>query len=133
MSATILLGASLFDTSSLALASTDCTHSDLDQSAQVQCIAIRVKALDAELNRIYQAALSAMPETSPHDHRKEREQLRKSQRAWLKYKEENCALVGAIEGGSNLSVTHHAGLCEERALSERISFLKSIADASSRL
>ena len=129
----ILLRAFLFGASSSVLASTDCTRPDLDQSTQVQCIAMRIKALDAELNRTYHAALSSMPEKSPQDHRKEREQLRKSQRAWLKYKDENCTLVGAIEGESNLSVTHHAGLCEEKALRERIAFLKGIADASSRL
>ncbi|MBI3095024.1 MAG: DUF1311 domain-containing protein [Rhodocyclales bacterium] len=133
LTAAILLVALSSGTSGLALANSDCDRPDLDHSTQVQCIATRIRALDSELNRTYQAALSAMPETSPQDRRKEREQLRKSQRAWLKYKQENCTLVGAIEGGSNLAVTHHAGLCEEEALKERISFLKGVADASSRL
>ena len=130
--AALVLGAFLFGASCPARASADCNRSDLDQSTQVQCITTRIKTLDGELNRTYQAALSSMPEKSPQDLRKEREQLRKSQRAWLKYKDENCTLVGAIEGGSNLSVTHRAGLCEEKALRERIAFLKGIADVSSR-
>jgi uncharacterized protein YecT (DUF1311 family) len=95
---------------------------------QVQCISKRLQDLDRELNRVYKLALEAMPEKSNSDHRKEQEQLRKSQRAWLKYKDDNCALVGGLEGGSNLWVTHFAGLCEEKEVSSRIVFLKGIAD-----
>lgn len=62
------------------------------------------------------------------DVRKEREQLRKSQRAWLKFKDDNCALVGGLEGGSNPNVTFSGMICMENELKQRIQFLKRIAD-----
>ena len=40
--------------------------------------------------------------------------------------QENCALEGGLEGGSNLWVTHFASLCEERELKARIAFLHGI-------
>jgi uncharacterized protein YecT (DUF1311 family) len=94
---------------------------------QVRCIGTQLKALDQELNRVYKLALTALPAKDDQDSRKEQEQLRKSQRAWLRYKDDNCALVGGLEGGSNLSVTHFAALCEKEEVERRIEFLKGIA------
>ena len=96
---------------------------------QVECISKNIQELDKELNGTYQAALAAMPESDTTDSRKAREQLKKSQRAWLKYSSENCALIGGIEGGSNQWVTHFASLCYADAVVERIKFLKGIANA----
>ena len=95
--------------------------------ADVQCLGNYLRWLDGELNLVYRRALKKLPEKDMNDNRREREQLRKSQRAWLKYKTDNCTLVGALEGGSNLWVTHFAALCEERELKDRIKFLKDIA------
>jgi uncharacterized protein YecT (DUF1311 family) len=96
--------------------------------ADVQCLARYQQWLDRELNQAYAKALSKMPVSDPTDARKSREQLRKSQRAWLKYKTENCTLQGALEGGSNLWVTNFAAMCEERETKERIRFLGSIGE-----
>ena len=94
--------------------------------ADVQCLGRYLRWLDGELNRAYAKALSKMPASDPNDDRKSREQLRKSQRAWLKYKSDNCTLEGALEGGSNLWVTHFAAICEERETKTRIRFLEGI-------
>jgi uncharacterized protein YecT (DUF1311 family) len=94
----------------------------------MQCQGKRLKALDDELNRIYTLALAAMPEKDDQDIRKGREQLRKSQRTWLTYLHEDCALTGGLQGGSNSWVSTFAVDCEERELASRISFLKSVAD-----
>jgi uncharacterized protein YecT (DUF1311 family) len=94
--------------------------------AEVQCLARYLQWLDGELNRAYASALSKMPSSDPYDDRKSREQLRKSQRAWLKYKADHCTLEGAMEGGSNLWVTHFAAICEERETKQRIRFLRGI-------
>jgi uncharacterized protein YecT (DUF1311 family) len=61
----------------------------------------RFKGLDDELNRVYKLALTAMPAKDDQDIRKGREQLRKSQRAWLVYVREECDLEGGLQGGSN--------------------------------
>jgi uncharacterized protein YecT (DUF1311 family) len=96
--------------------------------ADVQCLGRYLQWLDGELNRAYGEALSKLPTSDPNDGRRSREQLRKSQRAWLKFKSENCTLEGALEGGSNLWVTHFAAVCEEREIKERIHFLRSIGE-----
>lgn len=92
------------------------------------CLGERLKSLDVELNRVYKLALASMPEQDPQDRRRDQEQLRKSERAWLVYVREDCALQGGMEGGSNAWVSTFAGLCEEKALKARIEFLKSIAE-----
>lgn len=111
-----------------ALAQENCDRY-VSNMEQVECISKNIKELDKELNSTYQAALAAMPESDTTDSRKGRDQLKKSQRAWLKYSFENCALIGGIEGGSNLWVTHFSGLCYADAVAERIKFLKGIANA----
>lgn len=65
----------------------------------------RIQRLDDELNRVYKRALAALPDKDESDIRKGKEQLQKSQRAWLTYYEEQCALEGGLEGGSNPWVT----------------------------
>jgi len=100
------------------------TGSHVDDMA---CQTLRAKALDVELNRVYQLALAAMPQKSAQDIRKGRDQLRKSQRAWLAYLHANCALEGGLEGGSNSYVSSFAADCEQKELASRITFLKSIA------
>jgi uncharacterized protein YecT (DUF1311 family) len=81
---------------------------------QDRCLAEPLTKLDDELNRVYKLALAALPEHDTFDSRKEREQLRKSRRAWLVFLQEDCALRGGMEGGSNAWVTTFAGLCKER-------------------
>jgi uncharacterized protein YecT (DUF1311 family) len=100
--------------------------------AQVQCLSKQIAQLDKEMNKVYQQALVARPAQDTSDSRKNREQLRRSQRAWLTYKKENCVLVGGLEGGSNLWVTHFAGQCEKEELERRIEFLKGVAQGSGR-
>jgi len=102
----------------------DCDGSHI---AAMACQGKRLKDLDAELNRVYKLALDAMPEEDKQDIRKNREQLRKSQRAWLTFLHENCALEGGLQGGSNSWVSTFAGDCEEKELTNRIIFLKSVA------
>lgn len=99
-----------------------------DHLSQVQCVADRNKKLDDELNAVYQAALAKLPDQDQWDDRKGKEQLRKSQRAWLKFKDDNCALVGGLEGGSNLAVSEFANQCVAGELAERIKFLRRVAD-----
>jgi uncharacterized protein YecT (DUF1311 family) len=97
---------------------------------EMQCQGRRLKALDDELNRVYKLALAAIPEKDDQDARKDRDQLRSSERAWLSYLRENCALIGGLEGGSNSWVSTFEGDCEEKELANRIAFLSSIANGT---
>lgn len=92
------------------------------------CLGKRVKNLDDELNRVYKLAPAAIPENNAQDTRKDREQLRKSQSAWLTDVGENCALKGGLQGGFNSWVSTLDGLCEEQEFNSRIAFLKSVAE-----
>ena len=107
-----------------------CVERATSHIEEVRCIGERLKALDRSLNDAYADALAAMPENSRQDIRKDREQLRKSQRAWLVYTRENCSLIGGQTGGNNLSVTEMAALCQEQETRSRIKFLLSIKDGT---
>ncbi len=95
---------------------------------QTQCLGATIEKLEKQLDKVYQKALNAMPEQHENDARKSREQLRVSQAAWTTYKNENCALIGGMEGGTNLWVTHFGSLCEVEAVIKRTEFLSGIAD-----
>jgi len=97
---------------------------------EVQCLGKALQVQDQEINRAYKRALEALPKQDGFDIRKTQSQLVKSQRAWLKYRDENCTLVGGLEGGSNLWVTHFAAPCAQKETAERIKFLESIADGN---
>lgn len=96
--------------------------------ADVQCLGRYLQWLDREMNTVYVKALAKLPVQDQTDDRRGREQLRKSQRAWLQYRREHCTLVGGLEGGSNLAVTAEAAMCEEREVKVRIKFLRSVGE-----
>ncbi len=96
---------------------------------QMICNGRELERLDKELNRIWEKALAATPKDgSTADNRKERQQLMKSQKAWNRFREEDCAFSGGLEGGTNQWVTIFAQMCEQEMYKDRIRFLKQIAD-----
>jgi len=110
-----------------SIASADTTACDTGSHVDdMACQAEHLKTLDAELNRVYQQALAALPQNNAQDIRKGREQLRESQRAWLAYLHANCAFIGGQQGGSNSYVSSFAADCEQKEMTSRITFLKSI-------
>ena len=111
-----------------SFAASECDSKFPDHMSEVQCINQESKKLDDELNSAYKAALAARPEKDQWDSRKNSEQLRKSQRAWLKFKEENCTLIGGLEGGSNLWVSEFDSQCVKDETVARTRFLRRIAN-----
>jgi uncharacterized protein YecT (DUF1311 family) len=93
-----------------------------------QCQSKRLQELDAGLNRVYKQALAVKPENEETRLCKSREQLRRPQKTWLAYINEECALEGGMEGGSNDWVSTFASSCEEKDFKSRIELLKSIAN-----
>lgn len=98
------------------------THADQDR-----CQAAELERLDDALNAVYAKALAALPARNADEPRKTREQLRKSQRAWLVFIKENCALEGGQQGGSSAWVNTFSRACKAEAVGERITFLKNMA------
>lgn len=103
----ILISAlSLFALSAHAAAETAPDACNQAASIEIaQCKAAQLKAEEARLDAVYAAALAGLPERDTTDSRKGKDQLRKSQIAWLKYRNDNCDYVGGQEGGSNIWVT----------------------------
>jgi uncharacterized protein YecT (DUF1311 family) len=128
MKTALLVLALSFLSISASPADLDCGGSSHPE--EMECQGKRLRSLDDELNRVYKLALASMPEQDQQDSRKGREQLRKSQRTWLMYVREQCALEGGQQGGSNSWVSTFAGECQEREYKSRIGFLKSIAEHS---
>ncbi|BBB26164.1 lysozyme inhibitor LprI family protein [Amphritea japonica] len=95
---------------------------------QVQCLSLKLKEQDVALNQLYDRVIERLPENDESDLRKERHQLVSAQQAWLKYRDEHCAFVGAQEGGSNLWVTHFVSICVKEETDKRIEFLNSFVN-----
>jgi|GEM_PF-6158054 len=97
-----------------------------EQAPTLACAKAEYDALDKDINAAYKHALTLLPETSGAEAPKGREQLKKSQRVWLQYKEEHCEVVGGQHGGSEDDMSLAAELCEVALQKERLQFLKGI-------
>ena len=81
----------------------------------VNCMDGEVKKADAELNRVYQAALKK--------HRPENvEKLRKAQRAWIVFRDAQCAAEGSIYEGGTIQPIVEAH-CRLKLTQERTKYL----------
>ena len=90
-----------------------CLTSSLRASAEGDDL----RAADAELNRIYQKALGAMPDANA------KEKLRADQRAWIAYRDAEVELYATIgTGGGGLKIT------QKELTEERTKRLKGIAE-----
>jgi len=94
--------------------------------AQVQCLGTKIEAAEKELDRLFNATLEKLRDSDPSDTRKGKQQLRKAQEAWRAYRDEHCAFIGGIQGGSNLWVTHFGAECELEETNKRIQFFKQV-------
>jgi uncharacterized protein YecT (DUF1311 family) len=97
---------------------------------QVECLSTQIDRLRGELDRAYGAALAKLPEAGDQDRRGDRAQLRLSQTAWSQYEQANCALMGAMEGGSSSWITHFAELCEAHEIQARTAVLRQIGNGT---
>jgi uncharacterized protein YecT (DUF1311 family) len=104
----------------------DCAQAS--DRAQVECLSAAIDAARKNLDGLYEAALAKLPENDPSDTRKGKAQLIKAQNAWAEYIRENCAYIGAAEGGSNLWVTNFAARCQLGEIRQRIAFFKHMPD-----
>ena len=92
------------------------------------CNGMELEKLDKELNLIWKKALAKVPAAGKTDDlRKERAQFITAQKAWLQYRENHCAVMGGLQGGSNQWVTIFAQNCDIGMTQERIKFLKEVA------
>ena len=107
----------------LAADESPCGGSHLEQ---MQCLEAEIEALNATLDNLYQATLAKLPDSDRTDSRKGKAQLVRAQEAWRKYRDEHCAFIGGIQGGSNLWVSHFAANCEISETRNRITFFENV-------
>lgn len=67
----------------------------LGRSAQIE-----LAAADARLNAVYRQLLDALPADAGDEH--PRKSLRAAQRAWIAFRDAECALVGETHGGMRM-------------------------------
>ncbi len=91
---------------------------------ELECLDLKIQSAEGELNQRFKDALAKLPDSHPEDNRKMKLQLEKAQAAWLNFRNEHCAHVGGIEGGSNKWVTQFAGECELKETLIRIKFFQ---------
>ena len=93
------------------------------------CAGLDYKAADAELNRVYKAAIANMKEMDaslPPELKGAEKTLRKAQRAWIPYRDNACEAYGfMVRGGSMESML--VGSCLANLTRNRIKELKAIA------
>ena len=95
----------------------DCQE-DLGPAELVQCLERVFSRADAELNRQYQAALTALPSGA--------ERTRAAQRAWLAYRDAHCAI--AVPAVASVETQNLEGvLCRTRLTESRAHELADIA------
>jgi uncharacterized protein YecT (DUF1311 family) len=108
--------------SPLAHAADDCAQASGRE--QVQCLSDKIDAADTVLDTLYSAVLAKLPDNDPSDTRKSKAQLVKAEDAWRNYVDQNCAYIGAAEGGSNLWVTNFMARCQLDEIRKRIDFFR---------
>ena len=89
------------------------------RSAQVS-----LAAADKRLNEIYQKLLRSMPADEPDNFPKTA--LIAAQRAWIKFRDAECALVGETEGGVRMWKLAFDTACQSQMTEERVERLEKL-------
>jgi uncharacterized protein YecT (DUF1311 family) len=64
---------------------------------------------DKELNKVYARIMASLPADSADDH--PRRSLIEAQRAWIKWRDAHCNLVGEISGGMRMWKSAYSSVC----------------------
>lgn len=79
----------------------------------IECINTETQRQDVQLNKAYKAYKALMAELAPP----RRTQLQEAQRAWIKYRDANCAFYYDLDGGTLARV--NANACMMTATADR--------------
>lgn len=88
----------------------------------IDCIGQELERQDARLNKVYNEFMAALTA-------ERKEQLRSAQRAWLKFRDENCKFYDDPDGGSIARVS--ANVCVLSATAARADELAGLAEGAS--
>lgn len=105
---TALIAAAAFSVAAMA----DC-NDPRNQHEMNRCAAASYAAADADLNAAYAKLMKAIEDKTMRD------RLRDAQRAWIRYRDSQCALDAAENEGGSMYPLVHAG-CLARMTKERL-------------
>jgi len=88
------------------------------------------RLLQATYKRAMQSVRKNFARYGQWDERSDSAYLTRSQAAWRQYIDNDCKVQAAFGGGSNPSISDRQMDCYERALDQRIDFLRQLADES---
>ena len=111
----------------LAAQEIDC-DAPLTQGAMNHCAYVAWQAADAELNRVYRPALTAMKDIDsylPEDQKGAEAALRTAQRAWILYRDARCETEAYFAKGGTMESLLRSG-CLETTTHQRIQELRSL-------
>lgn len=108
----------------IASAGNDC-DSKVSNSEIGQCIDQSRQRAEAEVEKLYLAALEKMPEEAADD-RSSAGQFVKEHAAWRKYMEEHCAFIAGLMEGNSAWINTSQVRCNLRELNTRIEFLNHL-------
>lgn len=91
-------------------------------AGMIDCIGQELERQDARLNKVYNEFMATLSA-------ERKEQLRAAQRAWLKFRDENCKFYYDPDGGSLARVA--ANVCVLSATAARADELAGLADEAS--
>lgn len=108
----------------IASAGNDC-DSKISNLEIAQCFDQANLNTEAEVEKLYQAALEKMPEEAA-DSRSSAGQFVKEHAAWKQYMEEHCAFIAGLMEGNSAWINTSQVRCSVRELNTRIAFLKNL-------
>lgn len=79
---------------------------------------------DKQLNATYQRILKNLPKDEPDNY--PRRTLIAAQRTWIKYRDDQCALVGEVSGGVRMWKSAYSSVCEADMTEARTKELKEL-------
>lgn len=90
------------------------------------CLDKLLATAETQLEKAYEDALAGMPETSPTDIRKGKNQLIAAQNAWREFTRKDCDYVGGLLGGNNHWVSFFSTQCTLKRTQQRLEFFTQI-------
>jgi uncharacterized protein len=93
---------------------------------QVRCYGDQLERAEAKVDALCKTTLLELDSFDPDDTRRLKTLLERAQKQWSEYRKDQCAFIGAIQGGSSLSETRFAILCELEEVRQRKNFFEHV-------
>ena len=87
---------------------------------------LELVAADERLNRVYEQLMRALPEDDLEGDHYPKKTLREAQRAWIRFRDAECALRGETEGGMRMWKSAFDTMCQSELTQARVERLEEL-------